>query len=76
MEVRKMRELTMDELGEVSGGNIADAAKYWGSAAVLAQGVFGSGWASMAAVSALGVSPIGLLGIGILTVAGGYQVFR
>jgi hypothetical protein len=48
----------MDELAEVSGGNIGDAIKYWGAPAALAQGVFGSGWASKIAVSALGVSPI------------------
>lgn len=71
-----MRELTMDELGEVSGGDIGDAIKYWGAGAALAQGVFGSGWASMIAVSALGASPIGLLGVSILTVAGGYQLLR
>ena len=33
-----MRELTMDELGEVSGGDIGDAIKYWGAGAALAQG--------------------------------------
>lgn len=71
-----MRELTIIELDEVSGGDIGDAAKYWGTAAALAHGVFGSGWASMAAVSALGVSPIGLAGIAVLTVAGGYALLR
>ena len=30
----------------------------------------------MIAVSALGASPIGLLGVSILTVAGGYQLLR
>jgi len=75
MEVRKMRELTMDELGEVSGGNLQDAATLWGIGAGVAQGVFGTGWASMAAVSALG-SPFGLVIVGSLMFAGGYQLLR
>jgi len=71
-----MRELTITELDEVSGGDIGDAVKYWGTAAALAHGVFGSGWASMAAVAAFGASPVGLAGVAILSVAGGYALLK
>ena len=70
-----MRELTINELDEVSGGDIGDAIKYWGAAAAVAQGVFGTGWASMAAVAAL-ASPIGLTAILGLSAVGGYVLLK
>ena len=53
-----MRELTMNELEEVSGAGISDALEYWGAAA--AMGPITSWWdfwGTIAALTAFGFSP-------------------
>ena len=49
MEVGKMRELTVNELEEVSGAGISDALAYWGAAAAI-------GFSPIAATAMVGLA--------------------
>ena len=66
-----MRELTMDELEQVSGGDLTDSLKYWGTAAAIGQITYGSSWGTIAALTAFGMSPIGATIMVGLAFAGG-----
>jgi len=70
-----MRELTLDELDEVSGGGTTESVIAFSSAAALSQAVFGSSWATMGAVAAFGASPIVATAAVGLAIYGGYQWF-
>jgi len=72
MEVRKMRELTMVELEEVSGAGITDALKYWGAAAAIGQISYGGSWGTIATLAAFGLSPLAATAMVGLAFAGGY----
>ena len=70
-----MRELTLDELDEVSGGRTTESVIAFSAAAAISKATFGSGWATMAAVSAFGASPLIAATVAGLAVYGGYQWF-
>jgi len=70
-----MRELTMDELGEVSGGDFTETLQYLGTAAALAQITYGTGWGSMGVVAAFSLSPLGGAVVLGLAFTGGYVIF-
>jgi len=72
MEVGKMRELTVNELEEVSGAGISDALAYWGAAAAIGQFSYGTSWGTIAALAAIGFSPIAVTAVVGLALAGGY----
>ena len=72
MEVGKMRELTINELEEVSGAGISDALKYWGAAAAMGQITFGGTWGTIAALTAFGLSPVAATAMVGLAFARGY----
>jgi len=71
-----MRELTLDELDEVSGGGRSDSVIAFSTAAALSRAAFGSPWARMLAVSAFGASPIVATAVVGLAIYGGYQWFN
>ncbi len=72
MEVRKMRELTINEMEEVSGAGITDALKYWGAGAAIGQISYGGTWGTIAALTAFGLSPVAATAMVGLAFAGGY----
>jgi len=71
-----MRELTMDELEEVSGASWSDAASAWGTGAVLGAATYGSTWATIGALTAIVGSPIVATAMIGLAFYGGYQVMQ
>ncbi len=71
-----MRELTMDELEEVSGGNVAEALGLWGAAAYIGNSAYGGTWATIGLMTAAGISPIVALGMVGLALGGGYVLLR
>jgi len=71
-----MRELTMDELEQVSGGDFAESAAAFAAAAGIAQTVLGSGWATMGVVAITGVGwPVAGLIVG-LSFYSGYSLLN
>ena len=71
-----MRELTMDELDEVSGGTIWDALPIWGTAMGIGTVTYGSSWGAVAALAAFGVAPVAALAMVGLAFYGGYQAVQ
>ncbi len=68
-----MKELTVSEIQEVSGGDLDSA----GSAALvggLGLAKFGTGWASMGAAAAIGASPLVVLAMAGLAFYAGYKL--
>ena len=70
-----MRELTSEELEQVSGAGTTESVLAISTAVGLANSTFGGSWATMAAVSAFGASPIVATAIVGLALYGGYQWF-
>ena len=68
-----MRELTMDELEQVSGGDIWDALPIWGTAMGIGTVTYGSSWGAVAALTAFGIAPLAALTMVGLAFYGGYQ---
>lgn len=68
-----MKELTVSEIQEVSGGELGAAG---GAALVGGLGVakFGTGWASMGAAAAFGASPLVVLAMAGLAFYAGYRL--
>lgn len=71
-----MRELTMEELDVVSGGDLWDALPVWGTALGIGTVTYGSSWGAVAALTAFGVAPIAALAMVGLAFYGGYQVMQ
>ena len=71
-----MRELTMNELDQVSGGDIGDAATLWGAVVGLGTVAYGSSWATVGALAAIGMSPLVAFAMVGLAFAGGYQLLQ
>ena len=70
-----MRELTMDELGEVSGAGYAEAGFSWGLAAAIGQVTYGSTWGTVLVLAAFG-SPIAATTMIGLALTGGYLLLQ
>ena len=71
-----MRELSMVEVEQVSGGAFLDAVPYFTAAVGIASYTFGSGWATMGVAAAVAISPISVIGIAGLSLAGGYMALQ
>lgn len=71
-----MRELSMVEVEQVSGGAFLDAAPYFTTAVGIATYTFGSTWATTAVAAALAISPISVAAIAGLSLAGGYMAWQ
>ncbi|MBT3206121.1 MAG: hypothetical protein HOM14_03030 [Gammaproteobacteria bacterium] len=69
-----MRELTMDEISEVSAAGMAKGAASIGLASGIGAAAFGASWGSVAVGLATAVSPIAVLAIVTLTFYGGYSM--
>lgn len=71
-----MRELTMDELEQVSGAGFGEAAMAWGTAIAIGNATYGSSWGAVAVLTAAGISPLAALGMVGLALYGGYQLLQ
>jgi len=71
-----MRELTMDEMEQVSGAGWAETLGAWGTAAYIGTATYGSTWATIGALTAIGISPIAATAMVGLALYGGYQTLQ
>ena len=71
-----MRELTLTELDDVSGAGWTQALGAWGTAAYVGTSTFGTSWATVGALTAIGISPVSALAMVGLAFYGGYQLLQ
>lgn len=71
-----MRELTMDELDDVSGGGISETTLSWGTALAIGTATYGTSWGTVAALTAIGYAPVTALAMVGLAFYGGYQLLQ
>lgn len=71
-----MRELTSDELEQVSGAGLSEAATAWATALGIGSVTYGSSWGTVAALTALGVASVAALTMVGLAFYGGYQLLQ
>ncbi|MCP5329867.1 MAG: hypothetical protein H7A05_00785 [Pseudomonadales bacterium] len=71
-----MRELSMVEVEQVSGGAFLDAAPLFTTTVGIAAYTFGSGWATMGVAAALAISPISVVAMAGLSLVGGYAAMQ
>ncbi|MCB1665226.1 MAG: hypothetical protein KDI28_05570 [Pseudomonadales bacterium] len=71
-----MRELSMVEVEQVSGGAIFDSVPLFTAAVGIGAYSFGSGWATFGVAAALAISPISVAAIAGLSLAGGYVAMQ
>ncbi len=66
-----MRELSVVEIDEVSGGRVEDAIPYFTMMVGVGVATYGTGWGALAVGAAVAASPVGLAIMGSLAFAGG-----
>lgn len=71
-----MRELTINELDEVSGAGWTETLGAWGTAAYIGSATYGSTWATIGALTAIGLSPVAATAMIGLAFYGGYQLIQ
>ncbi|MBY0416734.1 MAG: hypothetical protein K2W88_01565 [Pararheinheimera sp.] len=71
-----MQELTFEQVEEVSGGDMSQAAAAGGMAAGIGLATFGSGWATMGVGAAFAISPIGVVAVVALAAVAGWQMME
>ncbi|MDF3125276.1 hypothetical protein [Rheinheimera sp. 1928-s] len=71
-----MQELTFEQVEEVSGGDMAEAAAAGGLAAGIGIATFGTGWAKMGIAAAFAISPIGVIAVVGLSAAAGWLMMQ
>jgi len=71
-----MRELSVVEVEEVSGGMFLDAAPYFTAMIGVGAGAFGSSWGTLAVGVAFAMSPIAVGAMAGLAFAGGVALIR
>lgn len=65
-----MRELSMEEVGQVNGGMILDAAPFFTAMITIGATTFGSTWGAVAVGTAVAVAPFAVGGDGWFVGAG------
>ena len=68
-----MRDITMDEIDQVSGADTGTGIAAFGAAGAIGMAAFGSGWGAVGAGLAFAVSPIAVGAMVGLALYGGYQ---
>jgi len=71
-----MRELTMDELEEVSGAGWGDALAAFGTAAYIGNATYGASWATIGVLTAVTGSAVVATAMVGLAFFGGYQILQ
>ena len=66
-----MRELSVVEIEEVSGGMIEDAAKYFAVTVGIGMATFGAGWGGVVVASAVATAPIAVGAMAAFSFLGG-----
>lgn len=66
-----MRELSMEEIGQVSGGMVLDAAPYFTAMITIGATTFGSTWGAVAVGTAVATAPFAVGVMAGLSVLGG-----
>lgn len=66
-----MRELSMEEVGQVNGGMILDAAPFFTAMITIGATTFGSTWGAVAVGTAVAVAPFAVGAMAGLSVLGG-----
>jgi hypothetical protein len=68
-----LHEMTIDEVNQVSGAGIKEAAAAFGLAGAIGTAAYGSGWGAFAVGAAFGAAPIALIAMSGLAIWGGYK---
>jgi len=68
-----MHELSISEIGMVSGAGVKESGTALGVAGTIAGASFGAGWGTMAVGAAFAASPIAVIAIVGLAAYAGYQ---
>ncbi len=71
-----MRELTMQEVGAVSGGRWDDAWPLFTTMIAVGAASFGSGWGAVAVGVAVATAPVAIAGMAALSIGGGYMLMQ
>ena len=71
-----MRELTMDELEQVSGAGWPDSLAAWGTLAYIGNATYGGTWATITALTAITGSAVVATAMVGLAFYGGYQLLQ
>ncbi len=71
-----MRELTMQEVGAVSGGRFEDSWQYFAAMMAVGAASFGSGWGAVAVGVAVATAPVAIVGMAALSIGGGYMLMQ
>lgn len=66
-----MRELSMEEVGQVNGGMMLDAAPFFTAMITIGATTFGSTWGAVAVGTAVAVAPFAVGAMAGLSVLGG-----
>lgn len=69
-----MRKLSMEEISEVSGGDMTKGAASIGLAGGIGAAAFGASWGSLGVGVAAAASPVAVLAVVALTFYGGYSM--
>ena len=71
-----MRELSMVEVEQVSGGAFLDYVSLFTAAVGIGSYSFGSAWATTGVAAALAISPISVVAMAGLSLVGGYAAMQ
>jgi hypothetical protein len=71
-----MRELSVVEVNEVSGGMMLDSAKYFTASAGIGMAVFGPAWGGVSVGVAIAVAPIAVGAMAAFAFFGGIALAR
>lgn len=72
----EMRELTIDEVNAVGGGDLKQAGAAFGLASGIGAAAFGAGWGTVAVGAAFMAAPFAAAAMLGLAAYGGYTIFK